>query len=243
MNLPSSTTASTKRERVVRQDAQIHRTSFQPNRSSSSSQRSRRETDFLDHMRLKTLAQENADRAISCSLPVFTKEQTMKLEKQMCLSVGRRTTQPSDKLLRHRQTSPVTPAIQTMEVNHHRENNQDLRQRWLKPDQQVCTVRTNHTQVGQNRKSGPKDVSGARTYERWFCNISNNVNTSRDAHVRTLTCTYEPCAHRKPRDGPKRDASTQPHSTRGNNRQAGQMPNTARDAPTGQSFLETETRV
>ena len=51
---------------------------------------------------------------------------------------------------------------------------------------------------------------------------------------------------RKPRDGPKRDAkkkSTQPHSTRGNNRQAGQMPNTARDAPTGQSCLETETRV
>ena len=37
----------------------------------------------------------------------------------------------SGKLLRPRQTGPVTPAIQTMELNHHRENNKNLRQRWL----------------------------------------------------------------------------------------------------------------
>ena len=60
--------------------------------------------------------------AISCSLSVFTKGQTLKLKKRMRLSIGPRTT-PSDR--------PVTLAIQTMELDHHRKNNRNLRQRWL----------------------------------------------------------------------------------------------------------------
>ena len=64
--------------------------------------------------------------AISCSLPVFTKEQTLKLKKRN-LSIGP-ANHPAQ---RQASEAPVTQAIQTMELDHHKENYQNLRQRWL----------------------------------------------------------------------------------------------------------------
>ena len=145
MNLPSNTTASTKRVRVVRQDAQIHRTSFQPKRSSSSKKGNWLPWSYevekacpkecrhpLNDLCSSHVPNQSAQPCIqpgyflleadfsfqwaqqclvSVSMrfpavsPYSPKSKHWSWKKRMCLSIGPRTTKPSDKLLRPRHAS------------------------------------------------------------------------------------------------------------------------------------------